>query len=276
MYEVLFSGESGALTVPVNFVHPETPRLYLEDNLLMLYNFGENEVVRLLVYSRVQESDPPIFRPLLFTDFYGYAELVGWNQYQVNESGQLLIDISENQNNGYEYIILGEESGEVSVFPWEPFDLIGVATSNYIVHPYKPTQEEVNEIESIWSQLTYQDLTKPGIQEYNITLERNDEWLCGFTWCGANEAVLDEILWPLSLDLLINDMPLTASPIQEYRFTANDGGECQSWKVILENWLTDETVILEIKYNLEEGIFDGSQNYPAGDYKQIIYVKVEP
>ncbi len=71
---------------------------------LYLSGFSPNEKIRLFAY-KVDEL----------------GKFLGWDEFQVNGSGELLININERCENisacnyykGYEYVIVGEVSGEV-------------------------------------------------------------------------------------------------------------------------------------------------------------------
>lgn len=274
-YELKFIGRSETVETLIKIIQSEEPRLYQIDNQLILFNFLPNENVRLLIYTGT--NDYVFFRPaLLDSSMFGYVELVAWEEYQVDEAGQLILNLLHlDQNEYYEYIVIGDQSGEVHLFPPTPF-IKYKAISPYIVHTLRPNQNDINSIENIWNKIDYVDLKSPGSQFYETKVNAEDSRLWGFTWCASDDIQLEKIVIPLSLEFYINDVELFDGQILEYRFTAYNNWSCQGWKVILEEWPKGETVLLEISYNLGEEIFDGAESYPPGDYSQIINVTVSP
>jgi len=90
-YQVMVDGISGHLETKIDVTMPSDPRLYsIGERFLVLYNFAPHEKVKLLAYS---------------------GKLVGWQQYQVDETGKLFINISDGS---LEYYAVGEYSGQVA------------------------------------------------------------------------------------------------------------------------------------------------------------------
>lgn len=274
-YELKFIGKSNSLETSVEVILPDEPRLYLVDNQLVFYNFAPQENIRLFVYRGMPDEIPHFFPLKLEGSFYGFATLEAWNTFQVNEKGQLLINIGEIHDDNNDYIVLGNESGEIHVYLDFP-PTGSPAKSPYDIHPLRPGQNEIDQIDYLWRAIAYKDLKAPGTQRYDISVDSNEHWIWGFSWCAVNENTLIDILHPLSISFYINEIRLYDAQLLEYRFTASDGWQCRSWKTLLENWPKGENIVLEVRYSLSEGIYDGSQSYPAGEYHQIIDVYVNP
>jgi hypothetical protein len=96
IYVFTLEGKKGRVEAKARFSKPNGPRLFQFDNgNLLLYGFAPKENVRLFVY---------------FDN-----KLAAWQEYQVNQSGQLIIKyLVPNKN--YELVLLmaiGDQSGEV-------------------------------------------------------------------------------------------------------------------------------------------------------------------
>ncbi len=129
-------------------------------------------------------------------------------------------------------------------------------------------------LESIWKRTSFRDLTAPGIQTYDVNVYSTDKLRWAFEWCATDSARLQEILRPLSVDLLIDNIVVSETAIVEDDKTSSSGWKCHYWTVALTDWRRGSTVKLAISYSLTESINDGKETYPAGEYHQIIYADV--
>jgi hypothetical protein len=139
----------------------------------------------------------------------------------------------------------------------------------------RPTQQEVEAAESIWSLTEFRELNSPGVREYSVRVRPNEQYRWTFSWCATDEARLREILTPLRLDLEIDGIPVPNSSILTYEGTSSAGWPCRYTVTLLSRWQSGSVVELAIRYRLEEAIFDGDSEYPAGGYAQILVVTVE-
>lgn len=283
-YQYRFVGQSGTVNVPIIVKLPEEPRLYRQDKLVILYNFQPGETVRLFAYQRDENQSGSLF----FFSMGGYGSLVGWHEFQVNESGQAVIELVDDTVEGYWYVAVGDISGEVTKYPWEPFDPFTGIVVTTPVQPIRPTFAELDSAPNLWELAQYQDLKSPGIQQYRVTVETGDRWLWGFSWCAIDEVTLLEIVQPLSLEFYIGEIlgqisvlvvektPLEGQHILEYSEVLPNGWHCYVWRIFLDNWPVNETVILGIIYTLDSEIYDGLTSYPAGTYEQVMGVEFQP
>lgn len=90
-----------------NHIACPQPGLYYDDDLpnsIILKGFYPNEDVRLIIYS---ESG-------IAVDF------VAWQGFQVDNTGSLIIDISDDRLRSYQYVVIGKSSGDI--YPRKIFD----------------------------------------------------------------------------------------------------------------------------------------------------------
>jgi len=101
-YHFYLKGENGVLEDTAILQVGNTPLIYGENDLF-LSGFKKHEKVRLLLYKSQPSS---------------YMTLIGWQEYQVSETGQLVISAPAKRdqfgNCDYFYYIIGEISGFVS------------------------------------------------------------------------------------------------------------------------------------------------------------------
>ncbi|MCC6569783.1 MAG: SH3 domain-containing protein [Anaerolineales bacterium] len=95
-YTITFTGNAWVLEYPFMVIEPPDARLYLHESQLLLINFFPNEIVRLFVYSTSNSNN---------------SKLVGWKKFQVNDDGDLILNLENNDS----YVVIGEFSGQVSV-----------------------------------------------------------------------------------------------------------------------------------------------------------------
>lgn len=95
-YTIIIEGNSGYVEDSTEVIIPTSPRMIsVEGNWLVLYSFSPYENIRLFAYEFVT---------------FDTIRMVGWNQYQTDSKGQLLIQTPGSQ---FEYFAYGEISGLV-------------------------------------------------------------------------------------------------------------------------------------------------------------------
>ncbi len=257
-------GESGKSETTIMVRIPEGPRVYQdrESKQILLYNFQHGEHVRLLTYG----------------DSLGILRLAGWQEFNTNEAGQSRIhyDLSDLQEQLHDpiFVVVGDESGVVYVAgTYRTQDY--AALSPTVVKAHMPTEGEYRDVESIWSRLNYQDLMKPGRQDYELSVNPDEPLRWRFSWCGVDAQTLKNITKPLTVEFRVNGVTLLSQQIGLLNETSPNGNKCQRWTTFIPEWPVNTQVILEIFYSLSESIFDGATTYPAGDYYQVITVNVK-
>lgn len=95
-YTVTFTGNTWVLEYPFIVIEPSDARLYLHESKLLLINFSPNEIVRLFVYGTPNSNN---------------SKLIGWKEFQVNDGGDLVLNIEDRDS----YVVIGELSGQLSV-----------------------------------------------------------------------------------------------------------------------------------------------------------------
>jgi hypothetical protein len=126
---------------------------------------------------------------------------------------------------------------------------------------------------SIWFKTTFKDLTQPGTNGYSVTIPAYSEWRWDFAWCAKDQAGLEKILSPLDIGFYIGGEKLGEDAFRIYD-GASGGGFCRTWATLLSGWQPGDRTDLEIRYTLRDAIDDGTRDYPAGEYRQIIHIKV--
>lgn len=143
------------------------------------------------------------------------------------------------------------------------------------VNTSRPTLEDLQNLNSIWSLTGFRELTKPGTETYTVTVETNKNFSWAFTWCAIDEKTLNNILVPLELDLKIDNILVPNNSILQYTRKLSNDWPCLYWVTKLTRWKLDQVVKLEFDYYLQEEIYDGETYYPSGQYNQIIFVRVK-
>ena len=267
IYTIEISGNSGSVQTQFKIMAPAIPRLYQEADRLLLYNFKPEERIRLLVYKPAPETMPNNPGGIILWDV---------KEYSVDQKGQLIISYPETYPyDSVNFGIIGVISGEVQYFK----SSFGIYIESNILSPFSmtvrfPTNQDRDQFESFWKILQYKDLSAPGSQTYSVSIDPSDSLLWSFSWCAKNEDTLRKILAPLDLKFFIDESLVYYPQIRVESSSISNGWVCRQWITLLSEWEVDTSHILEINYTLKEPIFDGSNNYPAGVYHQII--KVEP
>lgn len=141
-----------------------------------------------------------------------------------------------------------------------------------------PTQRNLQTLPNIWSKnkLDFGDMTSPGTQEYQVDGKATDRLIWNFTWCAVDQAWLDEILEPLSVEFLIGDVQLRDDVVRQYEESNRKSGErCRVWATKLTDWEGGKRIKLTIQYDLVEAVNDGRQEYARGRYSHIIWVAID-
>jgi hypothetical protein len=137
-----------------------------------------------------------------------------------------------------------------------------------------PSIEKQTQGNSIWSKATFKDLTQPGINEYSVNIPAYSDWRWDFSWCAKDQTGLGKILAPLDIGFYIGGEKIGEDIFRMYD-SANSGGFCRTWATLLSGWQPGDETDLEIRYMLREAVNDGTREYPAGEYGQIIHVSVQ-
>lgn len=141
-----------------------------------------------------------------------------------------------------------------------------------VVTAFRPDLSQTN-LTSIWQGIEFEDMQLPGTRRYNTTVFANETRRWSFIWCGRTHADLENIVAPLNFSMLLNGQPISSAQILEHDEVVN-GWQCRYWSTLLQNWTSGQTVEVEAYYQLAERIFDGENYYEAGNYRQIITVRV--
>lgn len=281
LYTLSFDGDKEKIQQSINITRPTGPRVYRHEDKLILYNFQPKEQVRILVYYDTLTLPG---NDLGFLE-YGIRSLIAWQEFQVDIDGQLIIQLGDDTtSNDINVVVAGDLSGEVPPYPYTNVHRISSVLSPYSVRVLRPTRKDLQDTRNLWDLITYRDLKQPGTQTYNVALSSTDTWRWGFSWCAVNASTLQEILRPMSVKFFIDGVELSdirtndslpGAQIASYGDIASNGWVCQNWLTVLSDWPPNGSVELEIRYRLTESIFDGNENYPPGEYQQVIIVDVD-
>lgn len=139
---------------------------------------------------------------------------------------------------------------------------------------YRTDEATLQNLSSLWSLTSFRDLATPGIQTYNVSVTSRQDWRWTFAWCAIDSSTLREILQPLTVTMLIDDMALSTAAILQHQGLSNNRDQCYYWSTALTDWQPGAVVKLEMRYSLTTAIYDGRQSYPAGEYEQVMFVNV--
>ncbi len=140
---------------------------------------------------------------------------------------------------------------------------------------YRPTLDEAKNLPSMWKLAVYRDLLAPGTNTYNVIVHPSDVYRWGFSWHARDQATLRDILQPLRVELLINDLRVSDSLIQTYEDVTEDGWVGRRWVTAIAEWPAGKTVVLEARYELSREVYDGQNRIAPGVFHQIIYAAVQ-
>jgi serine/threonine protein kinase len=145
------------------------------------------------------------------------------------------------------------------------------------VSPRRTTPSEYDTLPSIWIVSGINnpgDLTKPGSKHYDALIDPSSTLLWLFYWCASNEATLAQNLNYITVDMLIDNVSLTPDLIYQ-RDGSSSQWACRNWITTLSNWKSGGAAQLTIHYQFLQGINDGYNDYPAGDYFIYLTVKIK-
>jgi hypothetical protein len=204
---------------------------------------------------------------IYFTEIPGEADYVASRAIQVDKDGAALIEITVARSATFSIAgILVTVDGDNSPH------LTPVASSiadNTLVASRPTNATDFRQYKSLWNGVNFKDMTSPGSQNYETSIDAKTVRSFSFTWCGDSPTRLQEIVAPLSVSFSIDDAKVPDSSI-----LVLDEGNCRKWATILNGWKPGSTVALQIRYTLSKVIFDGTANYAAGDYVHQLKVHV--
>jgi hypothetical protein len=107
-YIYTLEGSSGSLTAEAQYRMPDGPRLFsTSDGQLLLYGFAPGESVAVYCYDSIGG---------LNSEGAFVGELLGWQEYVIDENGQLMIDAPVDQCH---FAAIGSLTGEVHLLTYE-------------------------------------------------------------------------------------------------------------------------------------------------------------
>lgn len=152
-----------------------------------------------------------------------------------------------------------------------------VDTDCYKLSPIQvqfPDVTKISATDSLWELAGFRNLTQPGRQRYDVTVDPNSTWRWSFAWCATDSPTLEAILEPLNINFTIDGQPVYEALFYESREATAAGWMCQYWHTFLSGWDSHRSVTLSVDYSLWNTIFDGQASYPNGEYHQEIFVNV--
>lgn len=243
---------------------PEGPRFYSfktpeRESKYFLYNFEPNELVTLLIYSLNDKGEA--------------LELFDWRQFKANENGELVFDILFETHYRWSPIIIGEKSGEVHLFP--DYEEHNVLIPDSGLEVFLPTYEELKSMRMVLSSAGFRDIKSPEIIYYDLVVSSDEKISWTFMWCAQNREILEENLEHMAIDFLINEELINNNYIKNRFSTNNSGQTCQPYNIFLRGWEKEKEYSLELKYVIDQDVFDGTNIYKAGTYRHIFNVTVK-
>lgn len=101
-YRITFQGENHTLRTTFTIKLPPKPVVLYDGKMrLLIYGFSPNEKFRVLLYYKPQNV------------FTSTAQLLGWNAYQVDRYGNLLVSFEIEDIQAGNFVIIGDSTGEV-------------------------------------------------------------------------------------------------------------------------------------------------------------------
>jgi SH3-like domain-containing protein len=185
-----------------------------------------------------------------------------------------MIETSERQS-GWIRERISESEGSLVIYrlvsglPWAPA-IINTTPISAVTTSRPANLNAFNRYRSVWANLKYLDLTTPGTQTYETTVDATIPLSFSFNWCADTPVRLRKILAPLKLSLFLN-----GKEIDQTSLLIIDQQACRKWATIINGFQSGDTHILEVYYTLSEVIFDGTTSFEAGDYVQRIIVNVQ-
>lgn len=271
-YRVVLRSGPEEIAHATHVVEPEGPRLYTLSDQLVLYNFAPNERVRMLAFAPTNAGLD--------------ARLDAWSEYQTDFKGRLIIRLDDSVTadlEGFTYVIVGAFSGEVHPqFGDSLYATAALATGHRIepsgiilTSPDLPDLLGLTDLASLWMFTEFKDLREPGKNVYDVQLPHQEKHLWRFSWCATTIDLLPEILEPLDLRFLVDDAEISMGHFVESYEQRSNGWACKWWATTVENWPSEQSVRLSVKYELLRDIYDGAVSFPAGNYEHEIRVSVQ-
>jgi hypothetical protein len=138
------------------------------------------------------------------------------------------------------------------------------------------TAAEVAAENSIWTLTDFTELTVPGVKRYKVKVTADSVWMWDCYFC-AREAAFPGFIGALRVRFRVEGQTI---PEETLNIFDGKGGEagwiCRTWATMLSGWPADGTVELEIRSAFQQAVFDGENEYPAGEYRQVINITVKP
>lgn len=137
------------------------------------------------------------------------------------------------------------------------------------------TVAEVNAGNSIWTLTHFTELTAPGVKRYSVDITSTSAWLWECYFC-AQEDAFPGFIDSIRVLFRVEGQSIPEESLRVFDGKGVEGWQCRTWATILSGWPPDSMIDLEIRSVFKQVASDGRREYPAGEYRQIINVTVEP
>jgi hypothetical protein len=137
------------------------------------------------------------------------------------------------------------------------------------------TDEEVDAGNSIWNLTHFAEVTAPGVKRYSVDITSTSAWMWDCYFCAQDKAY-PSYIDSIRVRFLVDGQSLPEGSLRVFDGKGAEGWQCRTWATMLSGWPPESTVNLEIRSTFKQAVSDGRSEYPAGEYRQIINVAVEP
>lgn len=99
----------------------------------------------------------------------------------------------------------------------------------------RPTEQNWDDIVTLWQKVSYQDPKSPGVETYNLTIHSSDVYRWSFAWCALNSTRLNDILQPLTVSFLVDGRALPDNDLLQHDLTASAGSAATGQQFLVQD-----------------------------------------
>jgi hypothetical protein len=134
--------------------------------------------------------------------------------------------------------------------------------------------DQDNHISPLYEGVKSNFTNTPKHNTYNISIKNRGPFIFDNSWCAKNRNILFGNLSNMDIVLLVNDIPINPDRLRSLTYTnPANGFECSGYIGVISFSDSQEYRLTWI-FRIKEGLNDGVDEYPAGDYIEEYVISV--
>jgi len=135
-------------------------------------------------------------------------------------------------------------------------------------------QAEAETVKNLWGDLKLADPREPETNTYSVRIPAQQTYAFASGWCAKTQSLLRQNLSHRTGSILVNGAAVAQEQIFHYEKKIDATHFCAFDVIVITGWQSGESYIIQSYIDQDAEINDGTGNYAAGVYEDILIVEV--